>query len=355
MTKRRLKKLIKRAYHLPRGIDLFRYSANKIRSYYLRKTNSLEVAYPSTIMFEVTNQCNLKCITCPREYLFGDRMDKGYMNFEKLKKVVDEAYPYIDSIGLTGLGETLLYKDIVNAVDYIKSKSKGIIISCSINAHLKTSVDVVSQLAGKIDTIQVSMDGIGEVYDKVRIRGDFNFFNDTLAKIVELTRVTKTDVMLNVVIVKENYHQMAEMIEFAHNIGIEYINMIPINLVAKTDEDISYYKFFFTDEYLNELKRAKATAKKYPEIEFIYSELSLDEGFASCKYPWNYFYISWDGYLPPCCAKPFPKEMNLGDVFEDGLLRSLNSKEFQDFRKLSKQNITPDFCKKCSVTLEDLN
>ena len=30
------------------------------------------------------------------------------MNLDALKKVVDEAYPYVDSIGLTGLGGTLV-------------------------------------------------------------------------------------------------------------------------------------------------------------------------------------------------------------------------------------------------------
>ena len=352
MTRRRLKKMVKRAINLPRGFDFFRYMFNKIHSYYLRKSKSLKVAYPSTIMFEVTNQCNLKCITCPREYLFGEQMDKGYMNYEKLKKIVDEAYPYVDSIGLTGLGETLLYKDIINSVNYIKNKSKGIIVSCSINAHLKNTVETVKHLINKIDTIQISMDGIGEVYDKIRLRGDFNFFETNLKKIVELTNGTDTDVMLNVVIVKENYHQMSDMIEYVHNIGIKYINMIPINLVSKTNEDVSYYQFFFSEEFQKELNAAKKLAAEFKEIEFVYSELSYGSGFSSCIYPWNYFYISWDGFLPPCCAKPFPKEMTLGNVFKYGLKESLNSKEFQDFRDLSLKNLTPDFCKKCSVILE---
>ena len=104
MTKRKFRKMVKRAYYLPRGIDLLKYLLNKIHSFYLNKTNSLKVAHPSTIMLEVTNLCNLKCLTCPREYLFGEQMDKGFMDFEKLKTVIDEAYPYIDSIGLTGLG-----------------------------------------------------------------------------------------------------------------------------------------------------------------------------------------------------------------------------------------------------------
>ncbi len=46
MTKRRMKKLVKRALHLPRGIDLFKYIGNKVHSYYLKKTKSLKVAYP---------------------------------------------------------------------------------------------------------------------------------------------------------------------------------------------------------------------------------------------------------------------------------------------------------------------
>lgn len=350
MTKRKFRKIFKRAIYLPRGLDFFKYLLNKLHTYLLQKGKSLKVAYPSTIMLEVTNHCNLKCITCPREYLYGKQMDKGYMDFDKLKSIVDEAYPYIDSIGLTGLGETFLYKDIINAVNYIKNKSKGVIVSCSINAHLKNNVEIVSQLVGKIDTIQVSMDGIGEVYNKVRLNGDFDFFQLNLKKIVKLTLNSDTDVMLNIVLVKENYHQMSDMINFANDLNIRYINMIPINLVAKTDEDTSYYKFFFSDKFKNELQEAKLTAKKYQELEFTYSELSLDGGFNTCTYPWNYFYVSWDGLLPPCCAKPFPKELNFGNIFTNGLLNSLNSNEFQEFRKLWYKNETPEFCNKCATT-----
>jgi MoaA/NifB/PqqE/SkfB family radical SAM enzyme len=82
-------------------------------------------------MLEVTNQCNLACITCPREYAYGDQMAKGFMDLEKMKKVVDDAFPYIDSIGLTGLGETFMYKKLPEIVDYIRRKNDGIIISVS--------------------------------------------------------------------------------------------------------------------------------------------------------------------------------------------------------------------------------
>jgi radical SAM protein with 4Fe4S-binding SPASM domain len=55
----------------------------------------------------------------------------------------------------------------------------------------------------------------------------------------------------------------------------------------------------------------------------------------------------WDGYIPPCCAKPFPKELNFGNVFQDGLINTLNSKDFQNFRNIWLNKEYPEFCNKC--------
>ena len=126
--------------------------------------------------------------------------------------------------------------------------------------------------------------------------------------------------------------------------------MVPVNLVSKTDEDISYYKLFFSQEFRKELERAKTTAKKYKGLEVIYPTLNLEGGFKTCTQTWNYFYISWDGLLPPCCAKPFPKELNFGNVFKNGVMNSINSKRIKAFRKLWIKNETPEFCKKCILT-----
>jgi hypothetical protein len=129
MNKRRLKKACKRIAGLPRNKYLLKYILNKAKHLYYKIIRSTKVAYPSTIMLELTNHCNLACTTCPREYDYGKEMDKGMIAINQAKKVIDELWPYLDSIGLTGMGETFLYKDIEQIVDYIKSKNKGIIIS----------------------------------------------------------------------------------------------------------------------------------------------------------------------------------------------------------------------------------
>lgn len=347
MTKRKIKKAFKRILNLPGGISFFRYLINKAKYSVLRKQKSLEITYPSSIMIELTNHCNLKCITCPREYIYGGEMDKGYINIENFKKIIDEICPYVDSIGLTGLGETFLYKNIFEAVDYIRSKSKGTIISCSINAHLKNSVETASKLAGKIDTIQISVDGIGDVYNKVRIRGDYNFFIENVRGIADAVKNSGTDLMFNMVVLKENYFQMTEVLKLCSEIGVGYLNIIPMNIVSMPDMDKSYYGFYRTEEFKNEVDRINKSACEHPEVELTLFDFDSEYNIQNCRFFWNYFYITWDGYVPPCCAKPFPKELNFGNVFGDGVLNVLNSKSVKAFRKLWYQKKSHKFCDKC--------
>lgn len=340
---------MRRLRSLPRGLDFFRYTSNKIYAAWLRTIKSTKVAHPSSIMLEVTNHCNLKCITCPREYQYGEDMDKGFMNIDQLKKVIDQAYPYIDSVGLTGLGETLMYKQLPEALKYIRSKNKGIITTISINAHLPNSVELVKAIADHLDTLQISMDGVGDVYENVRLRGEYPLFYKNVKEIVEYCKDRRADVMFNFVAIKENYHTMAEVVEVASELGVDFINVTPFNLAAVTAHDISYYEFFHSDAFKNELKRAKEKADALKNVELTIWDVKSKNEFQKCHLPWSHFYISWDGYATPCCAKPFPKELNFGNIFDDGLMYCLNTPGYRHFRQLWYENKVPQFCEKCHM------
>src|SRR5882724_8509615 len=174
LNRRRLKKIYDRLRHLPRGRNFFKYSWNKAHASFLKATNSTKVAFPSSIMLEVTNHCNLGCITCPREYDYGKAMEKGTIQLEGMMKVIDEVGPYVDSIGLTGLGETLLYKKLEETLQYIKKKNKGIQTFISTNAHIPGTEDYIERLAPYLNTVQISIDGINKIYEAVRLKSDFN-------------------------------------------------------------------------------------------------------------------------------------------------------------------------------------
>lgn len=113
------------------------------------------------------------------------------MKLHQAKQIVDEVWPYLDSIGLTGLGETLLYHDIEEIVDYIQSKNKGIILSFSTNALAPNFIEKSMELIDKIDTIQVSIDGLNSVYESIRINANFNEFHYNLKHFRIIVKIQK--------------------------------------------------------------------------------------------------------------------------------------------------------------------
>ncbi len=349
INRRRLKKIYNRIANLPGGLNFFKYSANKLNGLFLTLIKSTKVPFPSSILLEVTNHCNLACITCPREYDFGLDMDKGMIKSMQLKKVVDEVAPYIDAIGLTGLGETLLYKNLEETLKYIKSKNKGIQTFISTNGHVPNAAKYIERMAQYLDTVQISIDGIGEVYEKVRLKSDFNFFLQTTREIISVCKENNVALMFNFVIIKENYRQMKNVVELAISLGVESVNFTPVNLSSITSWSSGYYEMFYGDDFKNELKSAFEIAKKSPLTNLSIWDIKKKNEFKKCHLPWNHFYVSWNGQMPPCCAKPFPKELNFGDIFNSSLMDCLNSKEYRSFRKMWFENKTPDFCKKCHI------
>jgi len=347
MNKRKLKKAIKRITNLPKGKYLLLYITNKIKHLYLKAIKSTKVAYPSTIMLELTNYCNLACTTCPREYRYGKEMDKGYMSLELAKKIIDEVWPYLDSIGLTGMGETFLYKDINEIVNYIKKKNNGIIISLSTNAVLTNFIEKVNDLIGKIDTIQVSIDGLDDIYENIRKKSDFKILDKNLRTLSNITRNSGTDVMMNMVVTKENYKQMPLLVKYAKEIKIKYMDFTLFNLASVTDIEQSYYDFYKSEDFQKTIEELEKTINDTPEVIVTERNFKTDNNFQKCPFPWTHFYITWDGYMPPCCAKPFPKELNFGNASNNKIIDILNSNKYRQFRTLWFNNTPPEFCNKC--------
>jgi len=269
------------------------------------------------------------------------------MSLESAKKIIDELWPYLDSIGLTGMGETFLYKEINEIVNYIKKKNKGIIISVSTNAVLPNFIEKVTDLIGKIDTIQVSIDGLEDIYENIRKKSNFKVLDKNLRILSKITKDTGTDVMLNMVVTKENYKQMPLLIKYAKEIKIEYMDFTLFNLVSVTDIEQSYYAFYKSVDFQKTIEELEKTINDTPEVLVTERNFRTDNSFKKCPFPWTHFYISWDGYVPPCCAKPFPKELNFGNVFNSMIIDIFNSNKYREFRTLWFRNTPPVFCNKC--------
>jgi MoaA/NifB/PqqE/SkfB family radical SAM enzyme len=341
------RKILKRAMGLPGGAQFFRYAANRAAFALATRRRSLKLPHPTSLMLEVTNICQLHCITCPREYALGSRMDKGHMDFESAKRLIDENLVYLDSIGLTGLGETLLYPHIVELVDHIRANNKGVHIFISTNAQQPNAPEIVGAIADKIDSLQISIDGIGEVSEKVRRHSDWDKYLANLREIVRITRGRRVRLKFNMVVLEENQHQMIDVIRLAVELGIPEVHFNTVNLVAN-DWGTSYYGFYHTIAFKQKIAEAVWVAKA-KGIAAGYDDVTSQRSFSKCPFPWNHFYITWDGFLVPCCAKPFPKEKHFGNVFQSGLMPCINCSEFGELRDLSARGTTPEFCLRCHV------
>lgn len=349
ISKRHLKLALKLIKNKRINGDFIRYVRNRIRSFCLNPHKQVVLPFPTGIMLELGNRCNLHCTICPREYKYGKQMDIGFMSLQNACQVINELYPFLDSIGLTGLGETLLYPHLLEVVQYIKRKNKSIIITISTNANFEGCVEKIKPLLPYLDNVQFSVDGTNNVYEKIRPNTHFKDIADNIRQIVTIGQ-KETIFMINTVITRENYLNVPNIIDFADQLGIQYINFNRINLASIPElPREEYTQFFHSTEYTNTLQKLFELQKTHPGLTFSEETKGGNGSFQECTFAWHHQYITWDGYMVPCCAKPFPKEIHFGNVFTDGgVMNVLNGKKYLAWRRLWQENKTPDFCKTCN-------
>lgn len=348
MEKRKLRKICDIIKGTHPGRDLIRFSRNYLKRglFHLFPT-SIEMPWPTTISLELTNKCNLRCITCPREYDYGKAMKPGEMPTALAKRIVDQCYPYVQSMGLTGMGETLFAPNLKEVAAYIKSKKESIVIFISTNANFPDFIERIGPVLDYVDTVQISTDGLGETYENVRRGASFELLEKNIDALIPLARQHGVDVMFNLVITKLNYKTMGPLIDFAAKKGVRYVRFTYFNLTSVTAIGTEYYEFFNSPDFLATLDEARNAASRHKDVEVTGLDYPGNPGFKKCPLIWNHFQINYDGEVPPCCAKPFSKEYSFGNVNEMDVRTVLNSDAAKQFRAHLSTGTTPSFCAKC--------
>ncbi len=122
----------------------------------------MEVVYPSEIILEVTNRCNLRCMFCHFHGIGSlKKREKGDMNPRLWKKVLDEVKEWQRPVGFAthGAGEPLLYKHLKDLLTSIKKISNA---SCGFmtNAMLLSREWSIFLVENQIDWVAFSIDGV---------------------------------------------------------------------------------------------------------------------------------------------------------------------------------------------------
>lgn len=191
----------------------------------------LGIPNPFYALYYCTFGCNLSCIFCPivsalqenEKCSFVENYDSSEMTTEQAKYAIDQ----LEKLGiyfiLFGGGEPLLRKDLEELAFY--AKSKNMITALATNGTLITK-DRAKSLMDCFDAIMVSIHGLEEIDDKIKMRK--GSFKKSVAGISFLKRYSGATVGINFVINTYNYHQIEDILILAKE-TCDFIGYISVN------------------------------------------------------------------------------------------------------------------------------
>ncbi len=124
-----------------------------------------------------------------------------------------------------------------------------------------------------------AIDGLEDIYEKIRKKSDFKILDKNLRALSKITKNTGTDVMLNMVVTKENYILMPLLIKYAKEINIKYMDFTLFNLASVTDIEQSYYTFYQSEDFQKTTKELEQTIKNTPEVLVTERNFKTDNSF----------------------------------------------------------------------------
>jgi radical SAM protein with 4Fe4S-binding SPASM domain len=126
---------------------------------------------PLQIDLFAVDVCNLQCPMCPRQNFIPG---KGYMGFERVKSIIDQATSYdLCAFNFGGLGEPTLYPKFFEVISY--AKGKGVV---DVNTHTngtRLGHDFNRRLIDSgLDRLIISLDSADkDKYEKIRVGANF--------------------------------------------------------------------------------------------------------------------------------------------------------------------------------------
>ncbi len=298
-------------------------AANKLNKV-LRDRLSINIVpkYPRSVYIEVTNNCNLECVMCPRRHLNRKLGDMDYELFEKYINEISRFNPK-PTVLLTFLGEPLMHKQIVEFVEYCKKN--GLNTSLITNGVLLKKEIADAFIDMKLDTITFSIDAVTkETYAKVRINSDFEQVHNNIHYLIEQKKRLGARfplVQTSMVIQEETKAEYEDFIDK----WIDKVYQVYFQRVFYDTEGGQGRQMFYRDIFKLDLEKR-----------------------APCYYLWELIVVYCDGKVTTCPPDDFGL-LTMGDLSKQSLYDIWHSKQYNELRQRHLRNDLKDKrpCTKC--------
>lgn len=291
------------------------------------------IGNPISISLEPTTSCNLMC----RECITGQRKlsrEKGNMQIDLFKKVIDETYKYLSHCFLYFQGEPFLNKEIIAFIKY--ASSKNIFTATSSNGHFfdnKTSEAIVRS---GLDKLIISLDGTNqEVYEKYRVGGDFQKVVEGIENLnfyKKKYHSKKPFLVIQFLVLGTNEHQLGEIKKLSKKLKVDKLELKSVQI---------------SDFKKNNILLPKT--KKFQRYRIVENELKFKSKLKNrCWRLWNSIVITWNGDILPCCFDKDGK-YKFGNINKEAISEIVRNKKAQQFRKrVLSDRKSIDICNNCT-------
>lgn len=280
------------------------------------------IVLPSSIEIELTNNCNLDCVFCPNAAHVRKR---GVMSFGVFKNIINQARDMEKChIIISGFGESLLDKEIIEKLDYIYDKKVARFVELVTNGCFLTE-KLCQALCERqlIDILSVSIDAAdSDTYKKIHS-------HDLLDLIVQNLEYLKK---------------------------VKNKNNSSYPLISVRFKNFSFNKGQFR-QFINKFSpivdeiRPYINISKWPESEIeIDSAKRRDFIKIPCPNLWEGIRINWNGDVVLCCLD-YEGKVVLGNINEQTIVDIWNNTQIQTYRKkhIDFQFDRLKICKDCNI------
>jgi radical SAM protein with 4Fe4S-binding SPASM domain len=328
-----------------------------------------KVPTPSYVQIEPVGQCNLSCKMCPINFR-DDKPLHGkqkFMHFELFTSLIDQ-FDNLSSLHLQGLGEPMLHPRFFDMVGY--AVQKGVRVTTNTNLTLLNQRRALQCVTSGLDGVYFSIDGAKkETYENIRVNARF----DKVLANLELLGQTKAHhkqslphLKMVMVIMRQNLAELPELVDLAARYRVEEV------YVQQLSHDFGEASFTEKFEPLHDyVDRQTLLGEDPTRIEHFFDEarhraalngvgLRLPPtrprlhapgtpGPQRCDWPWTSAYISFQGYMMPCCMVSTPELINLGLLGSNNLEDIWNGEQYQAFRRQLSSDRPHPMCSACSI------
>jgi MoaA/NifB/PqqE/SkfB family radical SAM enzyme len=273
----------------------------------------------------------------------------GDLQFDNLQKMV-EHLPKLKRVDLTGIGEALMNREFYKAVAFLKSR--GIYVTFNDNFTMITEKTARRIVELAVDQIFLSLDGATkETYEHIRVGANFDkvvFNTRRLMQIKREMRKKRPEVKINTVVCSTNYHELPAIVELAHDMGIgmvQFVNVITFeNTTNLATMDVQHAVQAKFQEVLKRARQLGVLVK----IE-LFDKLPVQQ----CDFPWTRNFVTYDGYVHPCCYttqtgdRQAQNQRSFGNLLDHSFAEIWNGEVYALFRRKMQEGILPNACMHC--------